>query len=244
MKKFLLSFLLVFAYQLSTSQCATNATNFGNSNNVAYEVTGDVTVTLNTDNTVSLDLGSNFMTANGPDVRAFLVNSNGMSDAALKTAKIADLTRIEFGLVSCTGCTPVIPANGAKMFNVSIPNGQDIRDYDKIFFYCFQFDAFWDFGSFTPFTNANCTVLNVHDDNLKSAFKIYPNPTSDYVIIENNKQLSASVSVFNVLGKEVLKTEESSFLKLKLNLSSLKAGVYLLQTKSKNAVNTSRIIKQ
>ena len=165
MKKLLLSIILFFVYQFSIAQCVALATNFGNNTVVSYEVTGDVTVTLNTNNTVSLDLGSNFMTAAGPDVRVYLVNSNGMSDTALKTTKIANLINIEFGLVSCTGCVPLIPANGAKTFNVSVPNGQDIRDYDKVFFYCLQFDAFWDFGSFTSFTDANCDVLSVDNNN-------------------------------------------------------------------------------
>lgn len=244
MKQIILSLFLLFIYQFSTAQCEVNATNFGNSTDGSYDVSGDVTVTLNANNSVSLDLGPNFMTANGPDVRVYLVNSNGMTDAELKASNISDLTRIEFGLVSCTGCTPSIPANGAKTFNTAIPNGQDIQDYDKVFFYCFQFNAFWDLGSFTAFNNSNCDILSTEDNNLKASFKIYPNPTSDYVNIENSNQLPISVKIFNVLGKEVLTTEASSNFKVKINVSSLKAGVYLLQAVSNGLIKTSRLIKQ
>ena len=85
MKHIQLCLFLFLTYQFSFSQCTTNATNFGNSTDVDYEVFGDVSVTLNTNNTVSLDLGSNFITAAGPDVRAYLVNSNGLTDSELKT---------------------------------------------------------------------------------------------------------------------------------------------------------------
>ena len=68
----------------TAAQCTQNAFGFGNSTNVpSYDVSGNVSVTLNTNNTVTLNLASNFMTANGPDVRAYLVKSNGASNTTL-----------------------------------------------------------------------------------------------------------------------------------------------------------------
>ncbi len=244
MTKTLLSILLCITFQLSYAQCVENGTNFGNQTVPSYRVTGDVTVTLNSNNTVSLDLGSNFMTADGPDVRAYLINSQGMSDSQLQNARISNLTNIPFGLVGCTNCSPSISANGEKSFTVDIPAGEDIRDYDKIFFYCLQFNAFWDFGSIEPFTSTNCSVLNVNTSEIATNFKIYPNPAKRNLTFENNKKLPVTISIYNVLGSEVIHIDESSVSKININIAQLKAGMYLLKTVSGQAFKTTRFIKE
>lgn len=244
MRTFLLSLVIAINCLLSNAQCVTTASNFGNNITSGYDVSGDVSVTLNANHTVALNLGANFTTAAGPDVRAYLVNSNGMTDTELQSAEIADLIHIEFGLVSCTGCVPVIPANGAKTFTVAIPNGEDIRDYDTVFFYCLRFNAFWDFGSYTPFSNSNCNSLSIGTRNLHASLHIHPNPTRDFVSIDNTLQIPLATTIYDVLGKKVLETKHSSSQNVKLNLSSLKAGIYLLQVASQGSVNTTRLIKQ
>ncbi|GAB1855905.1 hypothetical protein MHTCC0001_07400 [Flavobacteriaceae bacterium MHTCC 0001] len=233
---------------LGHAQCTVSAGSFGNNTvnlPMSYEVMGDVSVVLNDNNTVTLNLGSNFSTANGPDVRVYLVASNGLSTAQLQNTEIANLTHIEFGLVGCDGCVPAIPSNGAKSFTVPIPTNQNISSYDKVFFYCLQFNAFWDVGSFTPFTSANCSVLDVNDVlETTTDFKIYPNPVQDNLTIENNNSLPITATIFNVLGKEILKINDINHSKIKINLSTLKAGVYLLQTTFNNTTTTKRLIKQ
>ena len=247
MQKILLLVLTISIYTIGNSQCTATASSFGNNTGVpSYNVSGDVSVTLNPNNTITLDLGANFATANGPDIRAYLVDSNGLSNAQLQNTKIANLTNIEFGLVGCGfgRCNPEISPNGAKSFTVAIPNGQDIRNYDKVFFYCLEFNAFWDVGSFTPFSASNCSLLSTNDLFKVGDFKTYPNPVINTLTIENNKQLELSATIFNVLGREILKIENSNNPSIKINLSTLKAGVYLLQTKHKDVIFTKRIIKQ
>lgn len=236
--------LLLVSYQFSNAQCVENGRDFGNNTVSSYRVSGDVTVTLNTDNTISLDLGSNFNTANGPDVRAYLINSRGMTNRQLQNTRISNLTNIPFGIVGCSGCSPRIESSGEKSFTVAIPNGQDIKDYDKIFFYCLQFNAFWDFGSITPFESTNCSVLSIKDNKLESSFKTYPNPAQNQLTFENNKQLPVTLSVFNVLGREVIRINETTVSKLDINVSNLKSGVYLLRTVSEGTFTTTRFIKE
>ncbi len=92
MQKILLFIVSLITSFLGYSQCTTSASNFGNNTNTpSYNVSGDVSVTLNADNTVTLDLGANFQTADGPDIRAYLVNSNGLSNTQLQGTKIADI---------------------------------------------------------------------------------------------------------------------------------------------------------
>ena len=142
---------LLYLIALNTNaQCTQAVFGFGNNTSIPmYNVSGNVEVVLNTNQTVTLNLASNFMTANGPDVRAYLINPNGLSDAQLKTSPIANLQRIMFGIVSSSG----IPANGAKTFTVPIPTGINITQYTKVMLYCLNFNQFWDFGTFNAFTS-------------------------------------------------------------------------------------------
>lgn len=247
MQKLLLLIISLSTSTLIYSQCTVSASGFGNNTNTpSYNISGDVSVTLNPDNTISLDLGTNFQTANGPDIRAYLINSNGRSNTELQNTEISDLENIFFGLVGCGfgRCNPEISPNGAKSFTVAIPNDQNIENYDKVFFYCLEFNAFWDVGDFTPFTSANCAVLNLNTVFNSKDFVTYPNPVDDILTIENNKELELNTTVFNVLGKEVLKINSTKKALIKINLSTLNAGVYLLQTKHKDVTLTKRIIKQ
>lgn len=244
MKTKLLLLLLTFSFYVGNTQCTTIATNFGNNTNPNYEVTGNVSVTLNSNNTVTLDLGSTFMTAPGPDVRAYLVNSNGLSNSQLQNTPIANLVNIEFGLVSCSECSPVIPSNGSKSFTANIPAGQDITNYDKVFFYCLQFNAFWDFGDFASFTNANCNVLSVNSNTILNTIDLYPNPAVNNILITNNKQLNIDIEIYNVLGNKVLETKKNTTKEQTINLSSLKSGVYLVQINTNGNSITKRLIKQ
>jgi len=169
--------LLFFTLQYTNAQCTENVSGFGNNTSIpSYNISGDVNLVLNISGTVTLDLGSNFSTASGPDIRAYLVKSNGLSDAVLKNTLIGNLDHIEFGLVgSLPGFgNPVVPVNGAKSFTISIPNGDNIEEYDKVFFYCLLFDQFWDLGTFTSFSETTCSVLNIDDTTLEN-FSVFPN---------------------------------------------------------------------
>lgn len=60
-------------------------------------------------------------------------------------------------------------------------------------------------------------------------FRLYPNPSSDYVNIEFNELFeSISVQVFDVLGKKVIQQEKRGLSTIKLNVSHLKSGIYLV----------------
>ena len=126
--------MFVFSILNLNAQCIENLTGFGNNpDDASYNITGDVSVTLRANNKITLNLGSNFSTLEGPDVRAYLVDSNGVSDSVLATTLIADLNNFEFGLTQ---------ANGQQTFTVEIPEGKDITKFNKVFFYCLQYNHF------------------------------------------------------------------------------------------------------
>ena len=226
-----LSFLLSF--QIVIAQCNQVASNFGNGTNPMYNITGDIDLTLNTNNTVKLSLGANFNTNLGPDVRAYLVNSNGASDVVLQNANIQDLDSFEFGLVSSLG---------AQSFTVSIPNGMNISDFDKVFFYCLNFDVFWDFGSFTPFSPTNCNSILSVDNNTLNKISLYPNPAQNIVKISGHIPNLEEISIYNTLGKIIYVQKDN--LGQNINVSSLGSGLYIMTIKTPERMVFKRFIKQ
>jgi len=53
---------------------------------------------LRANNKINLNLSINFSTLKGPDKRAYLVDSNGISDSVLAAALIEGLNNFKFGL--------------------------------------------------------------------------------------------------------------------------------------------------
>ena len=76
------------------------------------------------------------------------------------------------------------------------------------------------------------------------AIKIYPNPTQDYVSIDNVENLAVKAEVYNVTGKLIL----SSALKGndRINVQELPAGNYILKLSDQNSkvVSTNLLVKQ
>ena len=71
---------------------------------------------------------------------------------------------------------------------------------------------------------------------------IYPNPTSSVFTIEAN-EIVESVSLFNVLGQEVLSKNPNSNV-VTLDIANLQTGVYVVKTMIGGVSSTSRIVKR
>ena len=106
-------------------------------------------------------------------------------------------------------------------FDESIPMG--------IYFYRLRQTDFDGQSSFYPIVSIN--------NETKSKVKIFPNPASDYLIIESKLDELDDLRIFNVIGKEVLIpliTETEST--ITLDMQNVPSGLYLIKTKS--TVNT------
>jgi hypothetical protein len=101
--------------------------------------------------------------------------------------------------------------------------------------------AFQDWaGINTVYGALNPTVATLSDNDFSvSSFKIYPNPANTSITIKSSDVKIESVEVFNMLGKNVLK---SRLVDDKLNVSELASGVYMLRISSTNASTTRRIV--
>ncbi|WP_282124007.1 T9SS type A sorting domain-containing protein [Algibacter mikhailovii] len=79
-------------------------------------------------------------------------------------------------------------------------------------------------------------------DILASRFKVYPNPANDIITIASNNIDITSISVYSVLGKQVLAGLELE--NDRLNISELAKGVYFLKINSDQGAVTKKIIKE
>ena len=83
------------------------------------------------------------------------------------------------------------------------------------------------------------TVLSTNEFNVND-FKIFPNPTSvGYVNITSNNTADMSVIVYDVLGKQVL---NQAVRNNRLNVASLKTGIYVMKISQDNATITKKLV--
>ncbi len=106
--------------------------------------------------------------------------------------------------------------------------------------------AILDYGVFPGYGQAidftlDVAVLGVNKFDV-SALSVYPVPTKDILNISYKSVLN-SVSVFNLLGQEVV-AQNFAVSNVQLDLSSLTAGVYIVKLNSEEGQHNFRIIKE
>jgi len=85
--------------------------------------------------------------------------------------------------------------------------------------------------------------MDQHDNNVP-LFTIYPNPfTTETLITFSETQRSAIITITDLLGRQVRKTNFSG-MKWKLERESLKSGIYLVQVNDGNHYYASKLIIQ
>jgi hypothetical protein len=97
--------------------------------------------------------------------------------------------------------------------------------------YCYKIIAIYEEGQ-SDFSNESCEAIPWIDDIMEysSKFKIYPNPATGELRIENRELRIESVEIFDVYGRKhsILQSfQPSNF--LILNVSHLPAGIYFIR---------------
>ena len=77
---------------------------------------------------------------------------------------------------------------------------------------------------------------------MKSAIQIYPNPTTDFLYIENNEQENTEYELTSIDGC-TLKKGRSLDIKIQVDLSNLNPGMYLLQVEKNGNIFSKNISK-
>lgn len=88
------------------------------------------------------------------------------------------------------------------------------------------------------------TILGEEDDQKQPSnpFSIYPNPATDgYVNIVSKSKALKEVYIFDILGKEILETTLNSN---RLDISSLRSGIFILKiVQGQSTITTKLIVK-
>jgi len=72
-------------------------------------------------------------------------------------------------------------------------------------------------------------ILGNNDHQFSKNIAIYPNPTSDFITISAKNSTISTIEIYNILGKEILKVNTTNSNQLKIDLSDLSSGIYLIK---------------
>lgn len=88
------------------------------------------------------------------------------------------------------------------------------------------------------------TALSIDDLNNSLELSLYPNPTTSILNIElNTSEVRLDFQVFDILGKQVIKGRSNSQNHLKIDVSNLQQGLYLIKIASEDKNVTKRFVK-
>jgi len=78
------------------------------------------------------------------------------------------------------------------------------------------------------------------EENNEDRCKVYPNPTSEFVFIKWKEHKNIKVLIYNIAGKNII---QSNFCEeIKIDLSYLKKGIYIIQCIDEKEIITKKII--
>lgn len=77
------------------------------------------------------------------------------------------------------------------------------------------------------------------DDIFKASLTVYPNPAKTSITVKSNSIQIESVEIYDMLGKNVLK---SDLVNDRINVSNLTSGIYMLKVNSANSSSTRKIV--
>jgi hypothetical protein len=93
---------------------------------------------------------------------------------------------------------------------------------------------------FIPRNIADFSVTLQAQNNEIAGLKVYPNPLSNGVLhVESNLNLERTISLFDVLGKEVMKTTTSN---TTINIANLNSGIYIVKITEGGKTATKKLV--
>tara|TARA_R110002012_G_scaffold296334_1_gene493602 strand:- start:838 stop:2490 length:1653 start_codon:yes stop_codon:yes gene_type:complete len=92
----------------------------------------------------------------------------------------------------------------------------------------------------TTWADVTPSTLSTDSFATNDKFSVYPNPVNNGIVtIKSNSNSAINVTVFDILGKQVLKSNVSNNT---LNVSTLKSGVYILNINQNNTSITKKLV--
>lgn len=185
-----------------------------------------------------------------------LINS-GSSDVTYETARIFNgSTGIADSNYFCWDLCYGVGTDSSQFGGVTIPAGGRNTDFyigwyikpnsttqqDSVIYRFYNAADPDDKLDVVFYLNVSPTISVVEVKELKT--NVYPNPASDHIYVELDNIQSGSIRMMNLAGVSVLKKEfNDPSGRIRLEVGSLPAGVYMLQTNSEGKVlDTQRVV--
>ncbi|HEY5689204.1 MAG TPA: T9SS type A sorting domain-containing protein [Yeosuana sp.] len=100
---------------------------------------------------------------------------------------------------------------------------------------------------FDRFTTRATAIENLLDTNVIQSrlanIKLYPNPAKDIVNIDTNLKID-DIAIFNQLGQTVMQVKGAQIFNNKVDISGLSSGLYFMNIKAADKVQSIKIIKE
>lgn len=82
--------------------------------------------------------------------------------------------------------------------------------------------------------------LNNHDANFNIPVSLYPNPSSDYIEVRTNNEITInSIEIYDLLGRKCLNT---TLINNRIDINQLISGVYTLNMHTTDGITISKKI--
>ena len=81
-------------------------------------------------------------------------------------------------------------------------------------------------------------------ENALANIKIYPNPTTGQLTIDNGQLTIKSVAIFDIYGRNMLSLKSQESPETKINISHLPCGIYFLQIHTEQGTVNKKVVKQ
>lgn len=177
----------------------------------------------------------------GSGVGSFVVNypANGIQNGAPDGIALSYTTNSDVQFLSYEGTfTPTDgPAAGTLSVDIGVEEswpypGQSLEFDESTAAWGVSYTA-------TAGVYAQGNILSTKENQI-DGFDLYPNPTSKaFVNITSDKHSPMKVSVYDILGKQVI---ERTITNNRLNISNLNTGVYILRAQQDNAFTTRKLV--
>ncbi len=89
----------------------------------------------------------------------------------------------------------------------------------------------------------DCYYVGIFDnDQFKNSLNIYPNPTSDMVVVESSFPNSCSIEICDIYGKKLSSSQLKS--ETTIDISQFPDGIYIIEVSDGNYSHTEMIVKR
>ncbi len=176
----------------------------------------------------------------------FLADSTHPLRVALAESDLLDWApQAPIKLLYCTEDEQVTPLNSTNAYASWTAKGAPHVEIQNLGPYthggCIQFALLNGMGYFNSFRQSGCVGIQEQD---KSTFKLYPNPSNGLVTLQTKQADAAKVSVQNLLGQQVLSAQLEHGTSHTLDVSGLLPGTYIVKLQQGETVSSRKLIVQ